>query len=87
VQAVLDAIAEVMPANKVILFSAETGEGVDEWLDWLASRRALSIADAAGVHPHTQTHTYTHPGAHEHPHHPAAHGHAHGPAHHHHDRV
>ena len=40
VDAVLDGIAQVMPANHVIRFSAETGEGVDEWLQWLATRRA-----------------------------------------------
>ena len=56
VPAMLDGIAQVMPANKVITFSAETGEGVDEWLDWLATRRALSITDAAGVHPHPHMH-------------------------------
>jgi hydrogenase nickel incorporation protein HypB len=39
VQAVLDGIAQVMPANRVVLFSAETGEGVQEWLDWLAVAR------------------------------------------------
>ena len=45
VQAVRDGIAQVMPANNVILFSAETGEGVDEWLDWLRARRAeVSVA-------------------------------------------
>jgi hydrogenase nickel incorporation protein HypB len=42
VAAVLDGIAQVMPANRVILFSAETGEGVGEWLDWLAAQRAAT---------------------------------------------
>ena len=41
VNAVLDGIAQVMPANKVIRFSAATGEGVDEWLQWLSSSRSL----------------------------------------------
>jgi hydrogenase nickel incorporation protein HypB len=38
VHEVLRGIAQVMPANKVILFSAETGLGVEEWLAWLAER-------------------------------------------------
>jgi hydrogenase nickel incorporation protein HypB len=57
VQAILDGIAQVMPANKVIHFSAETGQGVDEWLDWLAARREGALADrmtrgAATEHSH-----------------------------------
>ena len=43
VDAVLEGVAQVMPANRVIRFSAETGEGVDEWLSWLASRHAEGI--------------------------------------------
>lgn len=39
VNAVLEGISQVMPANKVILFSAQTGQGVDEWLQWLAERQ------------------------------------------------
>ena len=46
VQAILDGIAQVMPANDVILFSAETGEGVDAWLAWLAARRAAAAEPA-----------------------------------------
>ena len=49
VQAVLDAIAQVMPANKVILFSAETGEGVGEWVNWLS---AQARQNPAHEHPH-----------------------------------
>ena len=45
VQAIRDGIAQVMPANKVITFSAETGEGVDEWLAWLAARREGALVD------------------------------------------
>jgi hydrogenase nickel incorporation protein HypB len=45
VQAILDGIAQVMPANTVIRFSAETGEGVDEWLAWLAARREGAMID------------------------------------------
>jgi hydrogenase nickel incorporation protein HypB len=37
--AMLAGIEQVMPANKVILFSAVTGMGVEEWLEWLAVRQ------------------------------------------------
>lgn len=47
VPAILDGIAQVMPANNVIRFSAETGEGVDEWLAWLAARREGAMVDRA----------------------------------------
>jgi hydrogenase nickel incorporation protein HypB len=55
VDAVLEAIAQVMPANKVILFSAETGQGVDEWIAWLRERRAERPA-AAHAHSHAHDH-------------------------------
>jgi hydrogenase nickel incorporation protein HypB len=61
VQATLDGIAQVMPANRVIRFSAETGEGVDEWLAWLAARREGALVDratncGAPHHCHRQVH-------------------------------
>lgn len=46
-QSILDAIAQTMPANKVILFSAETGEGVDEWTAWLAAQRGTSVVQSS----------------------------------------
>ena len=55
VSAVLEGIAQVMPANKVIPFSAETGEGVDEWLAWLAEQR-LSRGSAQHHHRHEHEH-------------------------------
>jgi hydrogenase nickel incorporation protein HypB len=64
VKAILDGIAQVMPANKVIFFSAETGRGVDEWMQWLALRRR-SMAHVAG-------HRHAHDAHHHHL------GHAHG---------
>jgi hydrogenase nickel incorporation protein HypB len=48
--ATLDGIRQVMPANEVILFSAETGEGVEAWLAWLAARRAGVAATAKPQH-------------------------------------
>jgi len=42
-----DALARTMPAARSIRFSARTGEGVDEWLEWLAARSATpAIATA-----------------------------------------
>ena len=71
VEAVLEGIAQVMPANTVIRFSAESGEGVDEWLAWLTAQRAARAAAPHAHHAHTH---HTHEHAH-HTHH--AHGHRH----------
>jgi hydrogenase nickel incorporation protein HypB len=75
VAAVLDGIAQVMPANRVIPFSAQTGEGVDEWLAWLASQRervASGQRSPAGAGHHD--HASGHHDAHGHHHHDHAHG-------------
>jgi hydrogenase nickel incorporation protein HypB len=37
--AVRDALERVMPRPAMITFSAVTGQGVDEWTAWLASKR------------------------------------------------
>jgi hydrogenase nickel incorporation protein HypB len=66
VNAVLDGIAQVMPANKVILFSAESGEGVSEWLEWLAARRAEARPAAHAHHHHHHTDHHHHHHEHEH---------------------
>ena len=56
VDAVRDALARAMPEPKVILVSAKTGEGVAEWLAWLAERRGQlaqsGAQDPAAVHHH-----------------------------------
>ena len=57
VPAILEGIAQVMPANRVIQFSAETGQGVDEWLAWLDERRRAAVP---AVHAHTHTHAHAH---------------------------
>ena len=50
VAAIEDALARTMPEPRVIHVSALTGEGIDEWLDWLAQRQPeIEEADAAGV--------------------------------------
>jgi hydrogenase nickel incorporation protein HypB len=55
VQAILDGIAQVMPANRVIQFSAETGQGVDQWLAWLEEQRCAAISL---VHRHAHAHAH-----------------------------
>ena len=55
VRAILDGITQVMPANRVIQFSAETGQGVDEWLSWLEERRRAAIPL---VHRHAHLHAH-----------------------------
>jgi hydrogenase nickel incorporation protein HypB len=56
VAAIRDALARTMPEPKLILVSAKTGEGVDEWLAWIAERRARITrptgAPTAGHHHH-----------------------------------
>ena len=55
VDAIKDALARSMPDPRVIMVSAKTGEGVPEWLAWLAARRARApkVTHAhAHAHPH-----------------------------------
>jgi hydrogenase nickel incorporation protein HypB len=62
----LAAITQVMPAAKVIPFSAETGLGVEEWLTWLATRRTAQVA--SHLHDgHSRSDHHHHP-HHEHDH-------------------
>jgi hydrogenase nickel incorporation protein HypB len=51
VEAVLDALSRVMPQPAVLRVSVRTGEGVAEWISWLAGRRA---GQARAVSAHTQ---------------------------------
>jgi len=45
--AIEDALARTMPEPRVLAVSARTGEGIDEWIAWLAHRRAGLVARAA----------------------------------------
>jgi hydrogenase nickel incorporation protein HypB len=57
-----DALARTMPRLRVIRVSAVTGEGLPEWLAWLAERRkalAPPARAAAGHHAH-HAHTHAH---------------------------
>ncbi len=50
-----DALARTMPEPRVIRTSAVTGEGIAEWVDWLARHRPAAVGhgDAAPhAHPH-----------------------------------
>jgi hydrogenase nickel incorporation protein HypB len=48
--AIEDALARTMPEPRVIRVSARTGEGVAEWVAWLAARRAALPAMAPSHH-------------------------------------
>jgi hydrogenase nickel incorporation protein HypB len=56
VDAVLRGIAQVMPANKVIRFSAVTGEGVDDWIAWLTAQRGALAPRLPAAPPHHDHH-------------------------------
>jgi hydrogenase nickel incorporation protein HypB len=55
VEAVLDALARVMPQPDVLRVSARTGEGIAGWIAWLEGRRAAQ-AKAAPSHAHPHHH-------------------------------
>ena len=55
VEAIRDALARAMPEPRLILVSAKTGEGVDQWLAWLAERRARITRPPVG-HAHDHHH-------------------------------
>jgi len=47
--AIADALARTMPEPRSIAVSARTGEGIDEWLAWLAERRPASAESPAAA--------------------------------------
>ncbi len=66
-----ETLAHVMPEPRMLVVSARSGEGLDEWADWLeARRRALPEAGpqeiagtpAAHVHHHDHSHHHHEPG-------------------------
>jgi len=94
VAAVKDALARSMPEPRMIMVSAKTGEGVAEWLAWLAEQRArIARPTGAAVHhhhhqgeapvdAHDHVHEHVHGHAHGHTHsHGPGHTHSHGPGH------
>ena len=59
VPAIEDALARVMPRPALLKLSARTGEGVDEWLAWLAARRqALRSGGGGPARPHRHDHAH-----------------------------
>lgn len=53
---IADALAQVNPEPRIIAVSAETGEGLDEWIGWLEERRSRLPAKREGHHPHAHHH-------------------------------
>jgi hydrogenase nickel incorporation protein HypB len=56
VEAVLDALARVMPRSEVLRVSARSGDGIPGWIAWLEGRRAAQ-AQAAPAHAHPHGHS------------------------------
>jgi hydrogenase nickel incorporation protein HypB len=48
--AILDALARVMPEPACLAVSAETGEGIARWLEWIRDRRAALVLPATAAH-------------------------------------
>jgi hydrogenase nickel incorporation protein HypB len=81
-----DALARVMPRPSVLKVSARTGEGLDQWVAWLAQKRldlgllgkVPALAGLAGhVHGQAHVHTHSHARGHDHGHHDGGEGHEH----------
>ena len=61
VDAVQDALARVMPSANMLKVSANTGEGIDRWLQWLEELRPAQGRDLeAGAHLHAHDHLHEH---------------------------
>jgi hydrogenase nickel incorporation protein HypB len=52
VEKIEDALARTMPQPRMIRISATSGEGVDEWLQWLASARGAHQPREVADHAH-----------------------------------
>ncbi len=51
-EAIEDSLSRVMPSPRLIRFSARTGAGMEDWLDWLEARRPAAAARAAAPAAH-----------------------------------
>jgi hydrogenase nickel incorporation protein HypB len=58
-------LARVMPRPRTIRLSARTGEGMAEWVAWLAELKQ-SLPARAHPHPHPHPHEHTHDHTHGH---------------------
>jgi hydrogenase nickel incorporation protein HypB len=47
VDAIANALSRVMPVPRLIPFSARTGAGVEEWIEWLEARRPAAVPTSA----------------------------------------
>jgi hydrogenase nickel incorporation protein HypB len=67
-----DALSRVMPSPRAIEVSARTGQGVEEWVAWLAEQRAplqgpdRPVAGPGHTHSHDHEHDHGHPQPHVH---------------------
>jgi len=52
VEEIEDALSRTMPDPRVIRISSTTGEGVDEWLEWLSSMKASRPPQEVADHAH-----------------------------------
>ncbi len=59
IDAIRDALRHVMPNPQMVMLSAVSGEGVDEWVQWLEQRRS-AVAAAHPRGPHTHQHHREH---------------------------
>ncbi len=61
---ILDALGHVMPEPRMIVVSARSGEGMEDWARWLTARRGEVASAATTAEPHHHHHT-----KHDHHHH------------------
>jgi hydrogenase nickel incorporation protein HypB len=61
-----DALARVMPEPRMLVVSARSGEGLDEWTDWLRARRSELSAAVGPATPGAPGSTSPHTDSHRH---------------------
>jgi hydrogenase nickel incorporation protein HypB len=56
IEAIVEALAHVMPRPRVLSVSARTGEGLSAWLAWLSNSRSAGHEHAPALHPAHEHH-------------------------------